>query len=102
MLTVSDTEEHLFSAIKRGAEGYLLKNMDPPQLFAMLEGIPVANSPISVGWRAKLLRESAIRKQATPSRDAGGADAARDRVLELWSREQNRGSLRSSTSLRTR
>jgi len=57
MLTVSDTEEHLFSAIKRGAEGYLLKNMDPPQLFAMLEGIRRGESPISGVLAAKLLRE---------------------------------------------
>ena len=31
-LTVSEAEESLFDAVKHGTQGYLLKNVDPPQL----------------------------------------------------------------------
>jgi DNA-binding NarL/FixJ family response regulator len=38
MLTVCDDEHNLFGAIKSGADGYLLKSLEPDQLFDMLEG----------------------------------------------------------------
>ncbi len=38
MLTVSEADDDLFEAISSGAHGYLLKNMQPDELFAMLEG----------------------------------------------------------------
>ena len=33
MLTVFDNDEHIFNAIQAGADGYLLKEVDPEQLF---------------------------------------------------------------------
>ena len=33
MLTVSDDNKDLFKAIKSGAQGYLLKNLEPDQLY---------------------------------------------------------------------
>ena len=38
MLTVSEEDDDLFEAIRSGAHGYLLKNMQPDELFSMLEG----------------------------------------------------------------
>ena len=32
MLTVSDSDDHLFAALRAGAQGYLLKDMDPDRL----------------------------------------------------------------------
>ncbi len=57
MLTVSEDEEHLFEAIKSGAKGYLLKNLDPHQLFEMLEGVRHNEAPISGTMAAKILQE---------------------------------------------
>lgn len=57
MLTVSDDDEDLFAAIKEGAHGYLLKNLEPHQLFAMLSGIAQGEAPMSGVITAKLLRE---------------------------------------------
>ena len=37
MLTVSEDEADLFRAIKAGAQGYLLKNLEAPQFRAMLD-----------------------------------------------------------------
>jgi two-component system nitrate/nitrite response regulator NarL len=57
MLTVSDDDRDLFAAIKNGAEGYLLKNLEPYQLFEMLEGVRRGEAPISGTVAAKILQE---------------------------------------------
>ena len=57
MLTVSDDDRDLFAAIKNGAEGYLLKNLEPYQLFEMLEGVRQGEAPISGTVAAKILQE---------------------------------------------
>ncbi len=60
MLTISDDDRDLFAAIKGGAFGYLLKNMEPDQLFEMLEGYAVAKRPWPACWRPKSWRSSGI------------------------------------------
>lgn len=57
MLTVSDRDRDLFAAIKNGADGYLLKNLEPEQLYGMLEGIRHGEPPISGALAAKILNE---------------------------------------------
>ena len=70
MLTVSEEDQNLFEAIKRGAQGYLLKKIEPQELFAMLKGVVQGDAPISRATAAKILREFAHqsrRADATPS-----------------------------------
>jgi DNA-binding NarL/FixJ family response regulator len=57
MLTVSDDDRDLFVAIKNGADGYLLKNLEPRQFFDMLEGIRRGEVPMSGLMAAKILQE---------------------------------------------
>jgi DNA-binding NarL/FixJ family response regulator len=57
MLTISDDDRDLFAAIKNGAEGYLLKNLEPYQFFDMLEGIRRGEVAISGVMAAKILQE---------------------------------------------
>jgi two-component system nitrate/nitrite response regulator NarL len=57
MLTVSDEDRDLFTAIKYGAVGYLLKNLEPHQLFDRLEGVRRGEAAISGTIAAKILRE---------------------------------------------
>ncbi len=57
MLTASDSDEDLFAAIDGGARGYLLKNLEPQQLFTMLRGIAQGEAPMSGVIAAKLLRQ---------------------------------------------
>ncbi len=57
MLTVSDDDQDLFTAIKSGAYGYLLKDIDPRQLFEMLEGVRRGEAPIAGVMAAKILKE---------------------------------------------
>jgi two-component system nitrate/nitrite response regulator NarL len=57
MLTVSDDDRRLFTAIKNGADGYILKNIQPYQLFDMLEGINRGEAPFSGIMAAKIIQE---------------------------------------------
>jgi DNA-binding NarL/FixJ family response regulator len=84
MLTVSDTDRDLFAAIKNGASGYLLKNLEPEQLFEMLDGIRHGVSPISIGLATRILNE--FRDPKTVSREGPGLNDLTPRetdVLEL-------------------
>lgn len=57
VLTVSDHDHDLFAAIKAGAHGYLLKNLEPHQLIEMLNGVAQGAAPMSGVITAKLLRQ---------------------------------------------
>jgi RNA polymerase sigma factor (sigma-70 family) len=57
MLTVSEDDKHLFEAIKSGAQGYLLKNLEPYQLHDMLESISRGETPLSGAIATKILKE---------------------------------------------
>lgn len=57
ILTVSDEDDHLFDAIKAGAHGYLLKNIQPDALTEAIAGVVQGEAPISGAVAARLLRE---------------------------------------------
>ncbi|MCB0153487.1 MAG: response regulator transcription factor [Anaerolineae bacterium] len=57
MLTVSENDDDLFEAIKNGAQGYLLKDLNPPELYKFLEGVRRQEAPISGVMAAKILQE---------------------------------------------
>jgi DNA-binding NarL/FixJ family response regulator len=78
MLTVSDDERDLFTAIKNGADGYLLKNLEPQQLFEMLDGMSRGEAPISGTLATKILNEF---------RQPGKSDHATESRNELTARE---------------
>jgi RNA polymerase sigma factor (sigma-70 family) len=68
ILTVSDDDHNLFDAIKIGAKGYLLKDLDPHQLYDMLESISLGEAPLSGVIAAKILKE--FSQPSTESQDA--------------------------------
>jgi len=57
MVTVSEDEENLFEAIKSGAQGYLLKNMQEDEFRQVLTGVATDEAPLSRGLAAKILDE---------------------------------------------
>jgi DNA-binding NarL/FixJ family response regulator len=75
----SNAHYSLFEAIKSGAKGYLLKKLEPEQLFSMLEGVRQGEAPISGIMAAKILQEF---KQ--PDRTTSGQQEVSD---ELTPRE---------------
>jgi DNA-binding NarL/FixJ family response regulator len=79
MLTVSEDDNDLFEAIKSGAKGYLLKKLEPEQLFDMIEGVRHDEAPISGLMAAKILQEFKHPDQSVPDEP--------EPVDELTSRE---------------
>lgn len=80
ILTVIEEDQNLFEAIKSGAQGYLLKNVEPQDLVEMLRGVFRGEAPMSRGTAAKILSEFA--------RQAQGADATVRPSAALSGREQ--------------
>ncbi len=64
MLTVSDDDEHLLSAIRLGVHGYLLKDMTPDEFFAMLHRVLRQETPVSPELLGRLLAE--LRSPSQP------------------------------------
>ena len=87
MLTVSDSEDFLFDALRNGADGYLLKDLRPDQLYDMLRAVMRDESPISPVVAGRLLKElrghDAVRNPA-PERAEGPALTRREiEILQL-------------------
>lgn len=66
MLTVHDTDDKLFAAIRAGAQGYLLKDIRGVELGEALRGLARGEAPISRRLASRLLQEFA-RKPTVPS-----------------------------------
>lgn len=71
MLTMSREEADLGAAIRAGAQGYLLKDIDPEELVPGLEAVLAGDSVVAqemVGTMAQLLRgEEAAREASRPA-----------------------------------
>lgn len=81
ILTVSEDEDDLFEAIKAGAQGYLLKNLEASQLRSMLEAVERGEAAITPATAGRIIDEFVRRERA------GGVDASRrtsdpDRLTE--------------------
>lgn len=62
MLSASDDDDDLFEAIKAGADGYLLKDLDPSQFLDEIDGLAVGEAPISGVLADRILH--AFRKES--------------------------------------
>jgi DNA-binding NarL/FixJ family response regulator len=56
MLTVSEDEEDLFAAIRAGARGYLLKDLEAPQLRAMIDAVARGEAAITPATATRIIR----------------------------------------------
>jgi two-component system NarL family response regulator len=57
ILTTSVEDSDLFEALKSGADGYLLKNLQPNELFGYLNGLSRGEAPLARELSARVLRE---------------------------------------------
>ncbi len=81
MLTASEDIDDLFAAIKAGARGYLLKNLESAELRGMLLAIERGEAAITPAIAGRILTELARPEPlAVPSPDAGRGDP--DRLTE--------------------
>lgn len=63
IVTVSDDITHLFEAIKKGAQGYLLKNLDPASWLEYLKAVALDEVPLSRELAVQLLMEFSAKPQ---------------------------------------
>jgi DNA-binding NarL/FixJ family response regulator len=84
VLTASESNETLFDAIRAGAQGYLLKNLEAEEFFTLLDGASRGEPALTPALARKLLEEFA--KPPAPETTPNDPDALTDRereVLEL-------------------
>lgn len=63
MLTTSDEDEDLFQAVKYGASGYLLKNINAKELIDVLNDIEKGYATLSPNLAAKVLSEFKLKNE---------------------------------------
>jgi DNA-binding NarL/FixJ family response regulator len=84
MLTASEEEAKLFEAIKSGAQGYLLKNLEAETFFDLLDRAQRGEPALTPALARKLLQEFAKPVEAAAPRSEEETLTAREReVLEL-------------------
>ncbi len=67
-LTISEEDENLFSAIRSGGKGYLLKNIRPAKLIASLRSVNQGESALSRSMTLRLMEElTRTPKQPQPT-----------------------------------
>jgi two-component system nitrate/nitrite response regulator NarL len=103
MLTVSDSEDFLFEALRNGADGYLLKDLRPEQLYDMLRSVMRDETPLSPAIAGRLLAEfrghSSVRV-APAAEPAGPALTRREiEILQLVSEGLSNKEIGTSLSI---
>jgi len=82
ILTASDDDSSLFDAIKAGAQGYLLKNLEADDFFDMLDRASRGEPALTPTFARKLLQEFA-KPPEVPSAEDEELTAREREVLEL-------------------
>lgn len=85
MLTVSRDDADLFNALRAGASGYLLKDMDPDRLASALEGVLHGEAALPRSLVARLMEEfrgRGRRRMTLPNRRAVNLTGREWEVLE--------------------
>ncbi len=87
ILTVSEDEDDLFEAIKAGAQGYLLKNLEAAELRSMLEGVGRGEAAISPATAIRIIEEFGRQERLSagpgPVRRPTGPDRLTERELDV-------------------
>lgn len=83
MLTVSRDDADLFAALRAGARGYLLKDIDPDRLPFALEGVLAGEAALPRGLVARVIEE--FRTRDSSGRREGPLAKLTDREWEVLS-----------------
>lgn len=81
MLTVSEDEGDLAAAARSGADGYLLKDLQPELLFRQLRGLRSGETPIARALTGKLFRQ--LARQSHPTARSANAAVLSARECEV-------------------
>ena len=91
MLTVFDDEENIFNAIKAGAHGYLLKDVDAETLCKGIQTTMAGGASMSpsIALKALDLLRNAPLTQVLPKTDDSGITKREQEILEHLSKGHN-------------
>ncbi len=81
VLTASDDDASLFQAIKSGAKGYLLKDLEAARFFELLDGVARGEPALTPTLARRLLDEFAREKK--PAKERQDPDALTERETEV-------------------
>jgi DNA-binding NarL/FixJ family response regulator len=79
MLTASESEDHLYQAVRLGAAGYLLKTLDAAELFDLLSGVANGEAALTRAMAARLLKSVADHSHSA----RGGDETLTEREIEV-------------------
>ncbi|NUR71778.1 MAG: response regulator transcription factor [Hamadaea sp.] len=85
MLTMFDLDQYVFTALRAGASGFLLKDTPPADLLAAIRVVAAGDGLLAPGVTRRLIAEFARRPQPVPRSDLPLTDRERE-VLELIAR----------------
>ncbi len=84
ILTASDDDASLFEAIKSGAQGYMVKNLESDRFFTLLSGVAAGEPALTPALARKVLQEFAHPSRAAKKDNDPDALTSREQeVLEL-------------------
>ncbi|WHX51200.1 response regulator transcription factor [Paenibacillus woosongensis] len=81
LITVSDDAAHLFEALKQGAQGYLLKNLEPGTWLQYLRAVASDEAPLSSELAFRILQEFPLSKK---NNSADHPLTSREREILNW------------------
>jgi two-component system NarL family response regulator len=79
ILTASESDDHLYKAVRLGAAGYLLKSLDAAELFDLLTGVAHGEAALSRTIAAHLLKGMA----SLAAGDAAGEESLTQREIDV-------------------
>jgi DNA-binding NarL/FixJ family response regulator len=83
MLSVSADDDDVLAAVRAGADGYLLKSIDPARLPHALRGVLSGEAPVPRTLVARLIAESSGDQRRRTSREKDELTRRETEVLEL-------------------
>jgi DNA-binding NarL/FixJ family response regulator len=83
MLTVSEDESDLFDAIRAGAQGYMLKNMEPAQLRTLVEAVGRGEAAIAPATAVRILEAFGRQERQAQQQRQGSPDQLTPREVDV-------------------
>lgn len=97
--TIFDDDEHLFAALEKGAQGFLLKDQSRPKMVEQLRGILDGEPPLSPSITRRMLRHFRKTHPTMPPTDTPALTGREVEIVKLLALGHNRAAIASTLSI---